>query len=41
MVLTVLYFGGTLVMREELTSGELMSYVITRRSKTDSLNELA
>jgi ATP-binding cassette subfamily B (MDR/TAP) protein 8 len=32
MVLSVLYFGGNMVARQEMTSGDLMSYLISVQS---------
>ncbi|KAI7849839.1 P-loop containing nucleoside triphosphate hydrolase protein [Circinella umbellata] len=40
MVLTVLYYGGSLVVRNELTGGELMSYMLSTQTAQQSLVSL-
>jgi ATP-binding cassette subfamily B (MDR/TAP) protein 8 len=40
MVLTVLYYGGSLVVRNELTSGDLMSYMLSTQTAQHSLVSL-
>ncbi|KAI8982962.1 ABC transporter type 1, transmembrane domain-containing protein [Pilobolus umbonatus] len=40
MVLTVLYYGGSLVVKNELTSGDLMSYMLSTQTAQHSLVSL-
>ncbi|ORX62636.1 hypothetical protein DM01DRAFT_317429 [Hesseltinella vesiculosa] len=40
MMLTVLYFGGSLVVRDQLTSGDLMSYMLSTQTAQQSLVSL-
>ncbi|KAF7727473.1 ATP-binding cassette, sub-B (MDR TAP), member 8 [Apophysomyces ossiformis] len=40
MMLTVLYFGGSLVVRNELSSGDLMSYMLSTQTAQQSLVSL-
>ncbi|KAI8342780.1 P-loop containing nucleoside triphosphate hydrolase protein [Chlamydoabsidia padenii] len=40
MVLTVLYYGGSLVVRNELSSGDLMSYMLSTQTAQQSLVSL-
>ncbi|CEG64419.1 hypothetical protein RMATCC62417_01396 [Rhizopus microsporus] len=40
MVLTVLYYGGSLVVKHELTGGDLMSYMLSTQTAQQSLVSL-
>lgn len=40
MVLTVLYYGGSLVVKNELTGGDLMSYMLSTQTAQQSLVSL-
>ncbi|RCH95323.1 ATP-binding cassette, sub-B (MDR TAP), member 8, partial [Rhizopus stolonifer] len=40
MVLTVLYYGGSLVVKNELTAGDLMSYMLSTQTAQQSLVSL-
>ncbi|KAI8081342.1 P-loop containing nucleoside triphosphate hydrolase protein [Halteromyces radiatus] len=40
MILTVLYYGGSLVVRNELSSGDLMSYMLSTQTAQQSLVSL-
>ncbi|KAI7864759.1 ABC transporter type 1, transmembrane domain-containing protein, partial [Spinellus fusiger] len=40
MVLTVLYYGGSLVVRNEMTCGELMTYMLSTQAAQQSLVSL-
>ncbi|OAD69360.1 hypothetical protein PHYBLDRAFT_149758 [Phycomyces blakesleeanus NRRL 1555(-)] len=40
MVLTVLYYGGSLVVRNEMTCGELMTYMLSTQTAQQSLVSL-